>query len=248
MADRKTESQRREKRRERIVTAAREAFSRKGYSDITVALITSEVGIAKGTFYLYFRSKEDLFLEVIRDAGIRLRCAVAEAVSGIDDPLEKVRESVPVIFDICRREAGLYLSIFQQASFLGSERSEEYGALYDPIIRDFQATIEDGVQRGIFKAGNSQMISYGVFGFMTGLIHQWLLLESRECVTEGYLEEMSETVKSFFCYGLTGEPFSGIYELNDNLRSVYQRQLDEVRRWQQELVRLEKMLISKPEV
>jgi AcrR family transcriptional regulator len=238
----KKEFNRREERRQSILEAARDIFSHKRYNEVTVALITSEVGIAKGTFYLYFHSKEDLFLEVIRDAGHRLRRAVADAVAGLDDPLEKVKASVPVLFDICRREASLYQAIFQQASFLESKRYDEYNALYEPIARDFQMVIEEGVRRGIFKVGNPRVLSHGVFGFLASVIHQWLLLEAGDGAPEGYLEEMSETVSRFFCFGLTGESFPQPGALNDRMRGVYRGQLEEVRLLRGELDRLEKTL------
>jgi AcrR family transcriptional regulator len=242
LAGKEGESQRREERRERILDAAREIFSRKRYNEVTVALITSEVGIAKGTFYLYFHSKEDLFLEVMRNAGQRLRRAVTEAAVGVDDPLEKVRVSVPVIFDIYRREASLYQAIFQQASFLDSERYDEYFALYEPIANDFQMTIEEGIRRGVFKVDNPRMLSHGVFGFLASLIHQWLLLESEGGAPEGYLEEMSDMVIRFFSFGLAGESFPKPEALSDRQRGVYHRQLDEVRQLRGELEQLEETL------
>ena len=242
MAAKKESSSRRGDRKEQILEAAREVFSHKGYNEVTVADITSGAGIAKGTLYLYFHGKEDLFLEVIRDAVHRLRLALGEAVGEVDDPLERVRVSVPVIFDFCRREAGLYLAIFQQASFLQSERQKEYNALYEPLAKDFQRTIEEGMRRGIFKAGDPEVISHGVFGFLASLIYQWLLLESADGAPEGYAEEMPDTTARFFCYGLVGEAIIGPGELSEGLRAQCRHQLQEIRDWQQELVRLEKIL------
>jgi AcrR family transcriptional regulator len=235
-------SGRREERRRHILEVAREAFSNQGYNEVTVALITDRAGIAKGTFYLYFASKEDLFLEVIRDAVNRLRRTVADAVSGVDNPLEKIRVSVPVIFDICRREAGLYLVIFQQASFLESERYEEYNALYDPIAGDFQATIEEGMRSGVFTVGDPQIISHGVFGFLASLIHQWLLLESGGGAPDGHMHKMSETVSRFFNYGLVGGSFPLPGELSDDQRRLCRLQLLEVQRLMGELAAVEKAL------
>ena len=244
MAAKKENPSRRGDRREQILEAAREVFSRKGYNEVTVADITARAGIAKGTLYLYFRGKEDLFLEVIRDAVHRLRLALGEAVGEVDDPLERVRVSVPVIFDFCRREAGLYLAIFLRSSFLPSERQREYNALYEPLARDFQRTIEEGVRRGIFKVGDPEVISHGVFGFLASLIYQWLFLESAGGAPVGYAEEMSETISRFFRYGLVGEAFPEPGEISESLRAQYRHQLEEVRDWQRELIRLEKMLRS----
>ncbi|MDY6796541.1 MAG: TetR/AcrR family transcriptional regulator [Actinomycetota bacterium] len=240
----KREPGRRGDRGEQLLRAAREVFSRKGYNEVTVADITAEAGLAKGTLYLYFQSKEELFLEVIRDAIQRLRHALGEAVGDVDDPLERVKVSVPFIFKFCHQEAGLYLAIFQQSSFLQSERHEEYKALYEPLARDFQMTIEEGVRRGVFRAGNPYLLSHGVHGFLASLIYQWLLLEKEGGAPPGYLEEMSETVSRFFYYGLVGESFPELGELSEGLRAQYRHQLEEIHEWQRELVRLEKILRS----
>lgn len=52
-------------RKEEIIEAALDLFAEKGYFNSRVAEIVEEVGIAKGTFYLYFNSKKELFLEMI---------------------------------------------------------------------------------------------------------------------------------------------------------------------------------------
>ncbi len=123
-----------------------------------------------------------------------------------------------------------------------SDRYEEYFALYDPIAKDFQRTIEEGIRRGVFKAGNPQILSHGVFGFLSSLIHQWLLLESKGGAPKGYLEEMSDTVSRFFSFGLTGESFPHPRALSDSQRGVYRSQLDEVHQLQGELKGLEETL------
>lgn len=235
-------TRRRGERKEDILEVAREAFSRRGYNEVTLSLITREAGIARGTFYLYFHSKEELFLEVIRDAAQRLRRELGEVLAGVDDPLERVRISVPVIFESCRREAGLYLAIFQRAFSLDSERLEEYNALFEPLARDFQATIEDGVRRGLFRSGDPQVLSHGVFGFLSSLVHHWLLLESQGGAPPGYLEQMAETVGRFFAYGLAGEPFPKPGEASERVRALFRRQLEEIRDLRRELARLEEVL------
>lgn len=55
----------REERREQLVHAAASVFSDKGYRAASVSDIIEEAGVARGTFYLYFESKKDLFLELV---------------------------------------------------------------------------------------------------------------------------------------------------------------------------------------
>lgn len=53
-------------KRERLIISAMNRFSEKGYFSTSVQEITSSCGVAKGTFYKFFRSKEDLLIEVFR--------------------------------------------------------------------------------------------------------------------------------------------------------------------------------------
>jgi len=62
--------------RDELVTAARRVFERDGYSGARVADIAAEAGVAHGSFYTYFSSKQDAFLAVIREVGEQFREAI----------------------------------------------------------------------------------------------------------------------------------------------------------------------------
>jgi AcrR family transcriptional regulator len=56
----------RDERRSSLLVAAQKVFSEKGYHAATVDDITRAAGVAKGTFYLYFQEKREIYYEVIR--------------------------------------------------------------------------------------------------------------------------------------------------------------------------------------
>src|SRR5437899_12501470 len=68
-------------RRSTILHAARAVFARKGYSETGVDDITATAGIAKGTLYLYFASKEQLYLEALLEDARRLDLESREAMA-----------------------------------------------------------------------------------------------------------------------------------------------------------------------
>ena len=68
--------------REELVAAARRVFERGGYSGARVADITAEAGVAHGSFYTYFSSKQDVFAAVVREVGEQFDAAVTSPPGG----------------------------------------------------------------------------------------------------------------------------------------------------------------------
>jgi AcrR family transcriptional regulator len=93
----------RERKRCRIMNAALKIFSTKGYSPAVLDEVAREAGIAKGTLYLYFQDKEDLFCSTIMNVIDKLIGLMREK---IDDALNPVQ--------ILRDIAFLQLSFFSQ--------------------------------------------------------------------------------------------------------------------------------------
>jgi len=70
----------RDQRRDRILQTAREVFFEEGYGAATMSMIAARLGGSKGTLYAYFKNKEDLFDEIIRD-----QCSVIQSALGLAD-------------------------------------------------------------------------------------------------------------------------------------------------------------------
>src|SRR5215468_8696481 len=73
-------------KRERILVAAERIFARHGFFAARVSEIAKEAGVADGTIYLYFKSKDDLLISLfesrMRQANIQLRAAIADLPPG----------------------------------------------------------------------------------------------------------------------------------------------------------------------
>jgi len=67
--------------RHRIVESARELFNRRGFAEVSIDGIMAHAGLTRGGFYNHFKTKEDLFLEVIEDFG---RCNPADRWEGVE--------------------------------------------------------------------------------------------------------------------------------------------------------------------
>lgn len=92
MARRATSDEQKQQRRETILETARRLYADRTYDAVDVATIASESGIAKGTVYLYFGTKEEIFLELAR----RAYREWAEGMKrGLGDPA--IRHSIPKV-------------------------------------------------------------------------------------------------------------------------------------------------------
>lgn len=75
-----------------IVNCARELFSSKGFKDTNVADITKMAGIATGTFYNYYPSKDKLFMEIYLEENVKLKKSIMESIDLEADPINVIKE------------------------------------------------------------------------------------------------------------------------------------------------------------
>jgi AcrR family transcriptional regulator len=83
-------TQRGKERREQLIAFATARFAEQGYHPTSVSEIVSGLGVGKGVFYWYFDSKEQLFLEILRDAQTDLRRKQQQAIGDEQDPVRRI--------------------------------------------------------------------------------------------------------------------------------------------------------------
>lgn len=107
----------RSRRREEILSCAARLFARHGYQTTGLQSVADEAGIAKGTLYLYFDTKEDLFFAAVDQGMTQMRAAVDRAIENEDDAIELIGKAIYA-----------YLRFFkenpEQAELLILERAE----------------------------------------------------------------------------------------------------------------------------
>jgi AcrR family transcriptional regulator len=79
-----------QQRRDQLIGYATARFAERGYHDTSVADLVSGLGVGKGVFYWYFESKEQLFVEILREAQLDLRRAQRDAIGDERDPVRRI--------------------------------------------------------------------------------------------------------------------------------------------------------------
>jgi AcrR family transcriptional regulator len=154
----KTDRGRRTQRR--ILDAAEFEFGARGFHDASIVSITTKAGVAQGTFYIYFDSKELLYRELVADLGARLRSYLSEAVADASNRLEAERRGLRAFIAFVREHGNLY-RIVMESQFVDPEAFRRY-------FMDFGAAYQTGLDRAIaageVRAGETEGRSWALMG------------------------------------------------------------------------------------
>src|SRR6476469_3116585 len=101
----------------KILDAAREEFGQRGFSESSIVGITQRAGVALGTFYTYFDSKEALFQALVRDMSAQVRDNVGPAFAGAADSLDGERRALGAFLEFVRDHRDIY-RIIDESEFV----------------------------------------------------------------------------------------------------------------------------------
>jgi TetR/AcrR family fatty acid metabolism transcriptional regulator len=184
-------------KRDAILRAAIDVFAERGYFNAQVADVARAAGVAAGTVYLYFRSKDDLLVSIfektMRDRLLEGRAAVAD----IDDPAERLRRFARLHLGMLGRDRNLAI-VFQVELRQSVKFMERFSST---LLRDYlgqiRAAIEDGQKSGLFRKDlNATSVAKVFFGALDEMATNWILSRRRH-----HLESDAETVVDIFLDG-----------------------------------------------
>src|SRR3954471_20158186 len=101
----------------KILDAAREEFGERGFSDSSIVGITQRAGVALGTFYTYFDSKEALFQALVRDMSAQVRDNVGQALGQGTGALYRERRALEAFLRFAREHRDIY-RIIDESEFV----------------------------------------------------------------------------------------------------------------------------------
>jgi TetR/AcrR family fatty acid metabolism transcriptional regulator len=163
-------------KREAILRAAVKVFARKGFFNSKVADIAREAGIADGTVYLYFKSKDEILHSVFDRAMEEFISEGKREIANVENPAEKLRRIARLHLE--RLSADRDLAIVFQVELRGSTKfMEEFSgggfAEYLDVIRQ---TIADGQKQGVFRQDLKPVVCAKIlYGALDEMVTNWIL-------------------------------------------------------------------------
>jgi AcrR family transcriptional regulator len=166
-----------EPKHEAILNAARTVFSRGGYASVSVDEVAAEAGIGKGTVYLYFKSKEDLYLAALARDIRKLAAEAREEMENVSTFREKVEAFFRVRLAYCRAHEDflrIYLSEIGSMS-ANTPISKELRRLHRENMRYVASVVGNAVAHGEIRTVSAPALAAALFDISKGLVERRLL-------------------------------------------------------------------------
>jgi AcrR family transcriptional regulator len=128
----------------KILDAARDEFGERGFSDSSIVAITQRAGVALGTFYTYFDSKEAVFQALVRDMSSQVRDHVAPALGQAGDVIDGERLALQSFLEFARMHRDVY-RIIDEAEFVDPGTYREH---YETTATRIAARLAAGRDKG----------------------------------------------------------------------------------------------------
>jgi len=159
-----------------IIDAAVRVFARNGYYNSRVSDIAREAGIAAGTIYLYFKTKDEILVTLFREKMAEWVALVRKAIADERDPVAKIRKIVALHFKVIQEHPDLaevvQVELRQGQKFFRGASAHEISAYFDVI----QGVLEEGVAAGRIRHDLPVKIATKMlFGAMDQLATSWVL-------------------------------------------------------------------------
>lgn len=192
-----------------ILDAAHRTFVKRGYSETKVAEIASEAGVAEGTIYNYFQSREELLLALFDEKWGMIIDEIRKKIRRFDDPNRKLKAVFAVVVTMFRKDrqlAELFMVDIRQSSvFLNNYTINRIVEFLDLI----EELLEEGKKKGLYRKDlDTRVARMIIFGAAQGILLSWVLSESPAVKSKAFkfsLYQASKTLKDVFKSGLVGE-------------------------------------------
>lgn len=170
----------RDRRRRELLDVALRVFSERGYHETRIADLIEAAGVARGTFYLYFESKNAIFHELLDELLARIRGSIVgvelgEGAPPLRDQLIATLERVLSVFDA---SPDLTAFVLRAAVGIDPEIDRKLTELYTRLHEFIVMSLDNGVHLGLVRSTDTRIVGWAVLGSIKQLVE--VLVERRE--------------------------------------------------------------------
>jgi AcrR family transcriptional regulator len=163
-------------RREQVLACAVRVFSRRGYHATTVSDIIDEAGVARGTFYLYFKSKRAIFDELLDDFLKRILGEIrrVDLSPGAAPPLEQMRDIVDRVLGVLLGSLEMARILLRAAVGLDADFDRKLEEFRKKLVERIEGSLRLGQGMGLVTDCDVRVASLCVLGSVKEVVDAML--------------------------------------------------------------------------
>lgn len=164
-------------RREQVLGCAVRVFSQKGYHATTVSDIIEEAGVARGTFYLYFKSKRAIFDELLDDYLQRILAQVTrvDTGTGAEPPLDQMKGNVERILGVLLSSRAMSRILLHEAVGLDADFDRKLEEFYSRLVVLTEGSLRLGQVMGLVTDCDVRVASLCIIGSVKEVVDHMLV-------------------------------------------------------------------------
>jgi AcrR family transcriptional regulator len=180
----------RTERRAQVLMHAKRIFARKGYHRTNVADIIKRARIARGTFYLYFQNKKDLFEELLEQVVSELSTRILRLKVGPEElnPVDQLRANLRRVVAFVLEERDLTDILLNHSVGFDRELDTKIREFYDRIAQMIQRSLDLGIQMQLVRQCETRAVSLCILGGIKEVVS--VLSRTRPPDTESLVQEI----------------------------------------------------------
>jgi AcrR family transcriptional regulator len=161
-----------------ILDAARRVFAEKGFSEATVDDVAAAAGVAKGTVYLYYESKRDIYFAALKSGIEHLHSTIQDELNKASTPEEKLRTFIAVklaYFDDNRDFFKIYYSEIGNICIHPGAIDSEFKALYLSQAKVVESILKEGARKKVVRGVRAEQAAFAISDVIRGVVTQRVL-------------------------------------------------------------------------
>lgn len=175
------------KTKRKIFETSMKLFAEKGYDATSIEEITATVGVAKGTLYYHFSSKEEIFQFLVEEGVKLLKNSIAIKTDKLTNSIDKIKAIVLIEIKVLVKYESFMTIILSEIWGTG-QRSKMCRDYVFEYIQMIQEIVEEGMKKGELLEANPNVIASGIFGFVCSSLIYKLRRDKNIEVIELYKE------------------------------------------------------------
>lgn len=170
-----------------ILEAARKVFATKGFNDATMDDIATAAGVAKGTVYLYYKAKRDVYFAALKFGLQQMYAVLAEELEGVSAPEDKLRALIGVklaYFDENRDFFKIYYSELGNICIHPGALDTEFKALYLEQAKVIESILKEGARKKVLRGVRAEQAAFAISDIIRGVVTQRVLGWSKSKISQ----------------------------------------------------------------